>query len=66
MIVVMNTKFVPMDDETDEIASNIMLRGSVEEIAMEYVALTVKLNNQHPEAMKMAASYLENIVGMED
>ena len=66
MIVVMNTKLVPMDNETDTIASNIMLRGSVEEIARDYVALTVKLNNQHSEVMEIATSYLENIVGMED
>lgn len=66
MIVIMNTELVSMDDETDTIDSNIMLKGSVAEIARDYVALTVKLNNQYPEVMKMATSYLENIVGMED
>lgn len=66
MISVVDTIIVPMDDENDTIASKIMLKGSVAEIARDYVAITVKLNNQYPEVMKMATSYLENIVGMED
>lgn len=66
MIAVRNTRVIPMDDETDTIASNVMLKGSREEIARDYVALTLKLNNQYPEVMKIAASYLDNIVGMED
>lgn len=66
MIAVLNTRVIPMDDETDTIASNVMLKGSPEEIARDYVALTIKLNNQYPEVMEVATSYLENIVGMED
>lgn len=66
MIAVLNTRVIPMDDETDTIASNVMLKGSGEEIARDYVALTLKLNNQYPEVMKIATDYLDNIVGMED
>ena len=66
MIAVMNTNLIPMDDETDAIASKVMLKGTGEEIARDYVALTLKLNTQYPEVMEIATSYLENIVGMED
>ena len=65
MIAVMNTRVLPKDDETDTVASNVMLKGSPEEIAQDYVALTLKLTMQYPEVMEIARSYLENIVGME-
>ena len=66
MIAVINTRVIPMDDETDTVASNVMLKGSPEEIAQDYVALTLKLTKQFPEVMEIAQSYLVNIVGMED
>ena len=66
MIAVLDTKLIPMDDETDTISSMVMLKGSVGSIARDYVALTLKLNNEYPEVMEMAQSYLEDIVGMED
>ena len=65
MIIVMNSNIVPMDNETDNLTSKVMLKGSVEEIARDYVALTLKLNNAHPEVMEIAQQYLEGIVGME-
>lgn len=66
MIIVMNSEIVPMDDETDTLASKVMLKGSVGEIARDYIALTLKLNNAHPEVMEIVQDYLDDIVGMED
>ena len=67
MIVVLNTEIIPMDDETDTLSSKvIMLKGSVGEIARDYVALTLKLNNAHPEVMELVQDYLDDILGMED
>lgn len=65
MIIVMNSNIEPMDNETDSLTSKVMLKGSVGEIARDYVALTLKLNNAHPEVMEIAQQYLEDIVGME-
>jgi hypothetical protein len=66
MIAVLNTEIIPMDDETDTLSSKVMLKGSVGEIARDYVALTLKLNNAHPEVMEFVQDYLNDIVGMED
>ena len=66
MIAVVDTKLIPMGDENDAIASNVMLRGSVKEIAEDYVALTLKLTKKYPEVMEIVQEYLGNIVGMED
>ena len=66
MIVVLNTEIIPMDDETDTLSSKVMLKGSVGEIARDYVALTLKINNAHHEVMELVQDYLDDIVGMED
>ena len=39
----------------------ITLNGNAEEVAQEYVALTLKLNDAYPMVLKRAQWYLEDI-----
>ena len=39
----------------------ITLNGNAEEVAQEYVALTLKLNDEYPMVLKRAQWYLEDI-----
>ena len=40
----------------------ITLNGSAEEVAQEYVAITLKLHDEFPEVLDRANWYLEDII----
>ena len=50
-----------MQDEFDN-TMTITLNGNAEDIAQEYVALTLKLNDEYPAVLDRAQWYLDDIM----
>jgi len=48
-------------NKDDSCTMTITLEGNAEEVAQEYVALTLKLNDEYPIVLDRANWYLEDI-----
>ena len=49
-------------NEDDSNTMTVTLSGNAEEVAQEYVALTLKLNDTYPVVLDRANWYLEDII----
>ena len=52
---------VATKNKDDSNTMTITLQGSAEEVAQEYVAITLKLNDEYPAVLNRANWYLEEI-----